>query len=67
MRIDVDAGTHVQEVGDGGFTDWTAQLLSDAKERCFISCISTERLTALREDRRDERGNGREDRNRQLA
>jgi hypothetical protein len=47
LRIDVDAGTHPQEIGDGGFTDWTAQLLSDAKERCLISCISTERLAAL--------------------
>jgi hypothetical protein len=36
-----------QEIGDGGFTDWTAQLTSDAKERCFTSCLSTERLTAL--------------------
>jgi hypothetical protein len=34
------------EIGDGGFTDWTAQLMSDNKERCLISCISTERLTA---------------------
>lgn len=36
-----------QEIGDGGFTDWTAQLTTDAKERCFTSCLSTERLTAL--------------------
>ena len=36
-----------QEIGDGGFTNWTAQLLNDAKERCFISCLSTERLAAL--------------------
>jgi hypothetical protein len=36
------------ELGDGGFTTWTAELLGDAKERCLISCISTERLTALR-------------------
>ncbi|QNE23021.1 hypothetical protein F1D05_19765 [Kribbella qitaiheensis] len=35
------------EVGDGGFTRWTADLLGDAKERCLISCISTERLTAI--------------------
>lgn len=35
------------EIGDGGFTDWTASLLADAKERCLVSCISTERLTAL--------------------
>ena len=32
------------ELGDGGFTTWTAQLLSDAKERCLVSCISLERL-----------------------
>jgi len=47
IRIDADAGTHLQEVGDGGFTDWTAQLLGDAKERCLISCVSTGRLAAL--------------------
>ncbi|MFC0003638.1 hypothetical protein [Micromonospora siamensis] len=35
------------EVGDGGFTDWTARLLGDAKERCLISCLSTEPLTTL--------------------
>jgi hypothetical protein len=35
------------EIGDGGFTDWTAQLNNDAKERCFTSCMSTERLAAL--------------------
>jgi hypothetical protein len=35
------------ELGDGGFTDWTAQLLADRKERCLISCMSTERLAAL--------------------
>ncbi|GAA1602413.1 hypothetical protein GCM10009804_68620 [Kribbella hippodromi] len=37
------AGT---ELGDGGFTIWTADLLGDAKERCLTSCISTEGLTA---------------------
>jgi hypothetical protein len=35
------------ELGDGGFTDWTAQLNNDAKERCFTSCLSTERLAVL--------------------
>ncbi|GAA3571084.1 hypothetical protein [Kribbella ginsengisoli] len=35
------------DLGDGGFTPWTAQLLGDAKERCLISCVSTERLTAV--------------------
>jgi hypothetical protein len=35
------------EIGDGGVTTWTAQLLGDAKERCVVSCISTERLLDL--------------------
>ncbi|GAA1565498.1 hypothetical protein GCM10009789_18810 [Kribbella sancticallisti] len=35
------------ELGDGGFTCWTADLLGDAKERCLTSCVSTERLTAV--------------------
>ena len=35
------------ELGDGGLTTWTGQLLADAKERCLVSCISTERLAAL--------------------
>jgi hypothetical protein len=56
IRIDAtaDGGTAdatsvagATEIGDGGFTDWTARLLSDAKERCFISCVSTERLATL--------------------
>jgi hypothetical protein len=32
------------EVGDGGFTDWTARLLADRKERLLICGLSTERL-----------------------
>jgi hypothetical protein len=38
-----------QEIGDGGLTDWTARLRADAKERCLISCVSTERWLALLE------------------
>lgn len=40
LRISLDG----LEVGDGGLTTWTAQLLSDAKERCLISCLAPERL-----------------------
>jgi hypothetical protein len=47
IRIDVETDPGWQEVGDGGFTSWTAQLLNDAKERCLISCVATERLAAL--------------------
>lgn len=32
------------DLGDGGLTPWTARLLGDKKERCFVSCVSTERL-----------------------
>lgn len=35
------------EVGDGGFTNWTAQLLTDNKERCLTSCLSPEGLLML--------------------
>lgn len=35
------------EVGDGGLTRWTAVLRGDAKERCLISCVSTERLATM--------------------
>jgi hypothetical protein len=42
LRISAGA----DEIGDGGFTTWTAQLMGNAKERCLVSCISTERLAA---------------------
>lgn len=45
LRITADQGE--TELGDGGLTTWTAQLTHDAKERCLVSCIATERLTAL--------------------
>lgn len=35
------------DLGDGGTTDWTARLRADAKERCVISCVATERLAAM--------------------
>ena len=34
-------------LGDGGFTDWTRQLLSDRRERLLTSGIATERLATL--------------------
>ncbi|MET8051623.1 hypothetical protein ABZU75_28890 [Streptosporangium sp. NPDC005286] len=34
-------------LGDGGFTTWTADLLSDAKERLLISGLGLERLCGL--------------------
>jgi hypothetical protein len=35
------------ELGDGGFTTWTQQLLSNRKERLLISAAGTERLCRL--------------------
>ena len=43
IRIAADGA----DLGDGGFTRWTADLLGDQKERCLTSCISIERLTAI--------------------
>jgi hypothetical protein len=48
LRIAAEQDT--VELGDGGLTTWTAQLTQDAKERCLVSCIATERLTALTGD-----------------
>ncbi len=45
IRLSADDGEI--EIGDGGFTDWTSQLLPDAKERCVVTCLSTERLASL--------------------
>jgi len=39
------------EIGDGGAVDWTAKLLSNAKERTVISGVSSERVCALVKDR----------------
>lgn len=47
LRVEVAGDEGPLEVGDGGLTDWTAQLLHDAKERCLVSCVSTERLAML--------------------
>ena len=46
IRIVAGPDGRQHEIGDGGLTDWTAQLLSNAKERCLISCVATERLLA---------------------
>jgi hypothetical protein len=36
-------------LSDGGFTDWTARLLADRKERLLISGLGSERLLGLTE------------------
>jgi hypothetical protein len=46
IRIDLVRDGDEVEIGDGGFTSWTATLMGDSKERCLTTCISTERLAA---------------------
>lgn len=36
-----------QEIGDGGFVDWTQRLLSDRKERLLITGIGVDRFAAV--------------------
>jgi hypothetical protein len=36
-----------EEIGDGGFTDWTARLLANAKERLLITGYGTDRLASV--------------------
>jgi hypothetical protein len=38
------------EIGDGGFTDWTAKLLANGKERLLISGHGLERIATLLDD-----------------
>ena len=49
LRFKIMARTRAgpSEVGDGGLTDWTARLRADAKERCLVSCLATERWLGL--------------------
>jgi hypothetical protein len=46
FKINANTGGRLEEIGDGGFTDWTAQLLANAKERLLISGLGVDRLAA---------------------
>jgi hypothetical protein len=47
FKVNVCSGGEAREVGDGGFTDWTARLTSNQKERLLITGLSTDWLAAL--------------------
>lgn len=47
FKVMVHAGGEPAEIGDGGFTDWTARLTANAKERLLICGMSTDRLATL--------------------
>jgi hypothetical protein len=44
------AGVAWSEVGDGGFTDWTARLAASAKERLLISGVGIDRVLTVAAD-----------------
>jgi hypothetical protein len=47
FKINVRTGAEWAEVGDGGFTDWTARLTASNKERLLISGVGIDRVVAL--------------------
>jgi hypothetical protein len=47
FKINVQSAAQWQEVGDGGFTDWTALLTASGKERLLISGLGIDRLVAM--------------------
>ena len=46
FKVNALADGAVAEIGDGGFTDWTARLLANGKERLLITGYGTDRLAA---------------------
>lgn len=56
FKIHVRMSDQFLEVADGGDVDWTARLLSDAKERMFISAIGSDRIVELKGAIADSRG-----------
>jgi hypothetical protein len=47
LRIVAESPDGELELGDGGFTDWTAKLTQNKKELCLTSCLATERVATL--------------------
>lgn len=46
-KVTVTVGTEIVDIGDGGFVDWTQQLLQDKKERLLTTGIGIELLYRL--------------------
>ena len=47
FKINIKSDGAWAEVGDGGFTDWTAQLTANSRERLLITGIGIDRLVSL--------------------
>ena len=52
FNVYADSSDGELQVADGGFVDWTAQLVGSRKERCMTSGIGLVRLGLLRAARR---------------
>jgi hypothetical protein len=44
FKVNAHVRGELMEIGDGGFTDWTAQLTASRKERLLISGVGLDRL-----------------------
>jgi hypothetical protein len=58
FKLNVRAGRTWAEVGDGGFTDWTARLTASAKERLLISGVGIDRVAAITPNTTTQEGTG---------
>lgn len=47
FKVHADTGGELEEIGDGGFTDWTMRLAASRKERLLISGLGLDRLAAF--------------------
>jgi hypothetical protein len=47
LRVVAEADDGDLELGDGGFTEWTAKLTQNKKELCLTSCLATERAATV--------------------
>jgi hypothetical protein len=47
FKVNIRGGDDTVEFGDGGFTDWTAKLLANQKERLLISGYGLDRLSSV--------------------
>jgi hypothetical protein len=47
FKVNADTGGELEEIGDGGFTDWAMRLTASRKERLLISGLGLDRLAAV--------------------
>jgi len=59
FKVDALVSNKAVEIGDGGFTDWTAKLLASGKERLLISGYGLDRLAMVIDDGAEQRDRSR--------